>query len=76
VTAPQLGRTSWGCERADSCILDAQCPAYVVCEQGAAFEDAALELEPCQPIGCDAGYHLPGCKFAYADATDAGVRDG
>jgi len=24
---------------------------------------------PCQPIGCDNGYHLPGCVFAEADAA-------
>ncbi|GAA1026862.1 hypothetical protein GCM10009557_06080 [Virgisporangium ochraceum] len=23
--------------------------------------------EPCQPIGCDNGYHLPGCQYAEAD---------
>lgn len=26
--------------------------------------------EPCQPIGCDNGYHLPGCAFAEVDAAE------
>lgn len=25
---------------------------------------------PCQPIGCDNGYHLPGCVFAAVDAPE------
>lgn len=25
--------------------------------------------EPCQPIGCDNGYHLPGCCYAASDQT-------
>lgn len=28
--------------------------------------------EPCQPIGCDNGYHLPGCAFAEVDAEEGG----
>jgi hypothetical protein len=24
---------------------------------------------PCQPIGCDNGYHLPGCQFIETDAA-------
>jgi hypothetical protein len=27
--------------------------------------------EPCQPIGCDNGYHVAGCIFAEVDAGDA-----
>lgn len=26
--------------------------------------------DPCQPIGCDAGIHLPGCPFAERDAPE------
>jgi hypothetical protein len=26
---------------------------------------------PCQPIGCDNGYHLPGCPYEQTDATDS-----
>lgn len=26
--------------------------------------------EPCQPIGCDNGYHLAGCQFADTDEAD------
>lgn len=36
--------------------------------------------EPCQPIGCDNGYHLPGCRYIVIDdpapVTDAGVAYG
>lgn len=28
--------------------------------------------EPCQPIGCDNGHHLPGCVYAAVDAGEAG----
>lgn len=27
--------------------------------------------EPCQPIGCDNGHHLPGCVYAAVDAGEA-----
>jgi hypothetical protein len=26
--------------------------------------------DPCQPIGCDSGFHLPGCTFAERDAPE------
>ncbi len=26
--------------------------------------------QPCQPIGCDNGYHLPGCAYASVDRDD------
>lgn len=26
--------------------------------------------EPCQPIGCDSGYHIPGCVYAEVDLPD------
>lgn len=31
--------------------------------------------EPCQPIGCDNGVHLPGCELAAVDAEDASDED-
>jgi len=36
------------------------------------WDDSTQAPAPCQPIGCDNGYHLPGCYFAVADrqATD------
>lgn len=30
------------------------------------------EAEPCQPIGCDNGYHLPGCMFTEIYAEESG----
>lgn len=30
--------------------------------------------QPCQPIGCDAGYHLPGCAYAEIEAGDLANR--
>lgn len=32
--------------------------------------DATPDIEPCQPIGCDNGYHLAGCRFADIDAAE------
>lgn len=34
-----------------------------------AAEDTA-GMQPCQPIGCDNGYHLAGCRFADIDAAE------
>lgn len=34
------------------------------------WDDSIGDLAPCQPIGCDAGFHLPGCAFAEADVPD------
>lgn len=35
--------------------------------------DEAFDMpEPCQPIGCDNGYHLPACVFALVDDDDNG----
>jgi hypothetical protein len=34
------------------------------------YDDSLGIPAPCQPIGCDNGYHLPGCTYAQADATD------
>lgn len=31
--------------------------------------------EPCQPIGCDNGYHLPGCTYAVVDEQRSGVSE-
>lgn len=31
--------------------------------------------DPCQPIGCDNGYHLPGCVFATIDDADLNRHD-
>lgn len=33
-----------------------------------AAEDTTA-IQPCQPIGCDNGYHLAGCQFADIDRT-------
>lgn len=41
----------------------------------AAAKDTAA-IQPCQPIGCDNGYHLPGCWFADIDAQDSGGHGG
>jgi len=30
--------------------------------------------EPCHPIGCDNGYHLPGCLYIEVDSDDAAKR--
>ena len=27
-------------------------------------EMTLIAMQPCQPIGCDAGFHLPGCRWA------------
>jgi hypothetical protein len=32
--------------------------------------------DPCQPIGCDSGFHLPGCTFATAVDVAADLRKG
>lgn len=41
---------------------------------------SGLGLQPCQPIGCDNGYHLPGCVFestmARAEHLDRGLAMG
>jgi hypothetical protein len=34
-----------------------------------AAEDTTT-IQPCQPIGCDNGYHLAGCRFADIDAAE------
>ena len=34
-----------------------------------AAEDTTT-IQPCQPIGCDNGHHLPGCRFADIDAAE------
>lgn len=34
---------------------------------GAEHEDDDPMPEPCQPIGCDNGFHLPGCPYAAVD---------
>ena len=31
------------------------------------WDDSIGAPAPCQPIGCDAGYHLSGCVYADAD---------
>lgn len=41
------------------------------------FKEANLvgfgnDLGPCQPIGCDAGIHVPGCRYEDID-NDTGV---
>jgi len=30
--------------------------------------------EPCQPIGCDNGHHLPGCFYAAVDADETAAN--
>lgn len=46
-------------------------------EAAAAADDAELDdlYDMCQPIGCDAGIHLPGCKYIAIDA-DLDARHG
>lgn len=34
------------------------------------FDPERYIPEPCQPIGCDNGYHLPGCWYSGTDATE------
>jgi hypothetical protein len=45
-------------------------PDEIAEHRSAAHQGDAGPLEPCQPIGCDNGYHLPGCPFASADCED------
>jgi hypothetical protein len=39
-------------------------------EHYALYHDEDQAPEPCQPIGCDHGYHLPGCAYAAVDSED------
>lgn len=38
------------------------------------MSDANEFPEPCQPIGCDNGYHLSGCFFAAVDEPEPDQR--
>lgn len=33
-------------------------------------DEDAVDLAPCQPIGCDNGIHLPGCQFEEVNEND------
>lgn len=35
------------------------------------WDDSIEAPAPCQPIGCDNGYHVPGCYYAVADEQAA-----
>ena len=45
---------------------------FDVAEEQADWESD--ENDRCQPIGCDNGHHLPGCKYALLD-TNLGISD-
>lgn len=54
------------CTKCGDRVMPRAKPAIVINE----WDDSIGDLAPCQPIGCDAGMHLPGC--AYAIEEDAG----
>lgn len=39
------------------------------------WDDSVGDLAPCRPIGCDNGFHLPGCAFAERDEAQGERED-
>lgn len=69
----RLAVDGWGSE-STSVKIRLSAPSPDMFDEALGYTAALIGLLPdldgrCQPIGCDAGIHLPGCRFAEVDAA-------